>query len=649
MRDLEKMSDAELMEIAGLTNPMEKMSDEQLKEIAAGNPDLTPKEAITGIGANLAQGATFGTGGLIAGVGNVIGGQAANLVNRLRGTPEIPETVAEEFKQGKEQFRNVESKYQRAHPVVATLAQIAGGAGLGGKAVAGITKAAPLMTRLIKGGITGAEFGGGYAAGGEIENVASAALNKEKLAPSITNLVKTGAMGAAIGIPFGVATTLGAEGVAKLSDMTSKYLGKSGAPELLSAVAKDTTATAAKETPILQPRESITSPERIVKEDISNADIKRSIDTKTPLLYFGGNNVQRLAQTAKLLNTNAEDLLAKVSAETLSKQPAQLTDIVNKSLSSKSKLQNLDDIMGKYEAEAKPMYNKAFEVGDIPETSNLVKDDLLQKYIKTARGSAVGRELKGLPDTHIKVLDAAKKKIDDAIGVANRSGEREEARALQNLNSELKSNIDSIVPEYAQARSMAAERFKLEEAQNTAAKIVRAETPEAIEKIMPTLSPAEKEAFTIGLRDEIMKQISSSKSTNSNIAYKIFGDSENYIVRKNLRAALGDAEYGKLMETVNPLVEAGKNVSKLMSGSPTAQRESYKVSGLRRLKYKIINKVIGHLSERKYEDVAKMLVDPEYLATRMDALTNAEKLGYQKAIKAAAKASGIISGQGASQ
>jgi hypothetical protein len=114
----------------------------------------------------------------------------------------------------------------------------------------------------------------------------------------------------------------------------------------------------------------------------------------------------------------------------------------------------------------------------------------------------------------------------------------------------------------------------------------------------------------------------------------MFGNSEDFIVRKNLRASLGEKNYNKLMGPVNKLVRAGHNASNLLGGSQTAQLESYKIpySKKRFIRSKI-GKLLTIQSSKKYEDIAKMLKDPKYLKTQVEKYNLSEQKAYKKMLK----------------
>lgn len=577
-------------------------------------PNLT--ENAKGALGNVIQGATLGTGGLIGGLSNI----AAQPAYSLAGADLPKSTVGEQFTAGKSAFEKPTSDFEKLHPFLATGSQLVGGLATGGTGLGIVGAGKTALARIGRGAVVGAGYGGAYGAGSSLAQPTEEILNSEKpnLLPTLENTAKGVGMGALIGGALPAVVGVGgflAKGIKGLISPKT-----SAVDTLISTVQKEgETIDALKKATV---KDSNIPTSEAVKQIVKPNLIKKSIETNTPIADLAGFDVRQLAQLAKSKNAIANNILSTHAESELSKQPSKLTEIINKTLGNKSKIQNLDMIQAKYEAEAKPMYDKAFASGDLaqidPTIAQTASDEFLQKYIKQARSSAMGRGLKDLPDTDISVLDAAKRKMDDAISVAQRTGEKEDARAIMGLKNELVNQIDSVVPEYKQARSIASERFKLEEAQNTASKIVKGENAEAIGEIMPTLSPAEKDAFTIGLRDEMMRQIAeNAKTGRTNIAEKMFGNNDNYKVRQNLRAALGDTDYTKLMTDIDPLVQSGFNASQLIGGSQTAEKTALHARGLHGLLIKIGRKVVGEQTNQKYADIAKMLTDPKYLEKRM--------------------------------
>lgn len=105
-------------------------------------------------------------------------------------------------------------------------------------------------------------------------------------------------------------------------------------------------------------------------------------------------------------------------------------------------------------AAAKPEYDKVMGLA-IPdeELAALKSDAVIARALRYVRGNtAYQREITGLPDSSMKVLDLAKRRIDDQIGVAQRAGNNNEARLLTGAKSDLVAKLDSLIPDYKPAR-----------------------------------------------------------------------------------------------------------------------------------------------------------------------------------------------------
>ena len=320
-------------------------------------------------------------------------------------------------------------------------------------------------------------------------------------------------------------------------------------------------------------------------------------------------------------NTSLEEKsqASSKSSESYKQWLKKIVDAVNDVLGSKNHFQNLDEIQKSYREMATPAYDKANAYGDLakidPKISGFVKnEDQLQKAISKARSSAIGRDLKGLPDTDIRVLDSAKQVMDDDISGLKRNGANKEARALDGLRTDLLKKVDTIAPEYAQARQIAGDHIRMMDAQETGAKILRSETPESIARILPEMSPAEQAALKVGFRDELIKQIGQgSKTSRANVAMKVFGETENSLTRQNMKAILGE-DYAPLMKKVEPLITGGRNYSDLMGGSQTApnQQLTGRLS-LHGIVLKTLKKAVNSQMNQKTTMQARALTDPEYL------------------------------------
>lgn len=625
-------------------------------------PELSKEDLVKGAIANLIQGATMGTGGTISGLSNIAATPARKIASALDVAPEMPEqTIGEQFQSGREAFEKPQEEFQEAHPIISAGTQMAGGivpaviTGGGSE----LTSSKPILAKIVKGMAEGAGYGAAYGAGSNssklTENLLKGENPEENAENAAVGALQGGGLGAILGGTAPIVTGIGgfvgemvksmvapeSAAVDVLTDMVSKDVSPTMfTPKTANPIGfqpEGAPVMASKEIPkfnqpvnepmkgtgeVINAREA--APVAQETAPVINPDlIKQSIETNTPLITMADpdGSIHRLAMETKLNGTpEAQAILTKFARETMEQQPSQLVDAVNSVLGTKDHFQNLDEIQNAYREAAAPAYEKANAYGDLATKDPTITDfvnneDQLQKAIKQAQSSAIGRDLKGLPDTDIRVLDAAKQVMDDDISGLKRNGANKEARALDGLRTDLLKKVDAIAPEYAQARQIAGDHLKMMEAQEMGAKVLRAETPQSLSRIIPEMSPAEQAAMKVGFRDELLKQIGQSANTaRSNVALKVFKETENSLARQNMKLILGK-DYEPLMAKVDPLVKSGRNISDLMEGSQTAEKEKISERGMTLshiIKHGILN-AVKEQTNQKSTDIAKMLTGPSYL------------------------------------
>lgn len=154
--------------------------------------DFTDDNKLLNVGRSIGQGATFGQGSHIAGIGEGVGSMAYNIVNPIRKsidnisqfknplTPlkEIKQAVSddytEDYKKGREDFKKEYKEFEDKNKVLALGGDLLGGiatGGFGAKAITKVPRLAAILnsSKLLQSPITraalvGGAFGGGYGA-----------------------------------------------------------------------------------------------------------------------------------------------------------------------------------------------------------------------------------------------------------------------------------------------------------------------------------------------------------------------------------------------------------------------------------------------------------------------------------------------------
>lgn len=156
-----------------------------------------------------------------------------------------------------------------------------------------------------------------------------------------------------------------------------------------------------------------------------------------------------------------------------------------------------------------------------------------------ADGNVTGlRQLSGggnaLPN--LEYWDIVQRTLRTKADEAAAGGKRLLASQIRDMRSGLLSELDSAVPQFKQARQGAAGFFGAEDAIDAGRKAVKTTkaTPE-IERAVAAMTPAEKDAFSVGFSSEIIDAISASRD-RVNVINSIFGSQS---ARDRIRIALG--------------------------------------------------------------------------------------------------------------
>lgn len=104
--------------------------------------------------------------------------------------------------------------------------------------------------------------------------------------------------------------------------------------------------------------------------------------------------------------------------------------------------------------QARPLYDAAYQAS-LKTDDAVLQNPLIQSALQKVRSNPVfAQEIGDAPDNSIRALDAVKRSLDDMAETANRQGNRNEARLIQNARTQLLQAMDEASPAYAQARQI---------------------------------------------------------------------------------------------------------------------------------------------------------------------------------------------------
>ncbi len=261
-----------------------------------------------------------------------------------------------------------------------------------------------------------------------------------------------------------------------------------------------------------------------------------------PLAKLYGSRVTSLAQGAAQYPSGNAAANTFFDKETL-QAPERINQAISKNISSEENYYTtVDDILAAGRAKAAPLYKKV-EEQLVPIPPGGFKPEI-KNAIEQAR-KLYPSEMEGFADNSVKVLDQAKKILDDEITAAQRAGQGNFARSRTLLTKEFVNQIDEAVPDYKIARDVSGDYLSVTKAMDDGMNFMKID-PELIGKNLSKLTDKEKEAFKIGvgkaLRDKIGK-----KNEGANPVNAIFGSKDQ---KSRLMKILNPTEYRNLEASI---------------------------------------------------------------------------------------------------
>jgi hypothetical protein len=609
------------MPIATVQLPNGKIADievpqgatpQEIESFVMSNPELggqqqpqtqpAPQQESSTI-ANVAMGVPQGLGNAAIGAFQAatdVGEKAASLIERLYygdnlNMNTVGNRLAEQVNLRNEQQAQLPTSERVGIAIGQSLPYLATGVGTGAKVAQVAGKVA------------------GLAAGGAVSGFVSGALSPQEeagLENRSIQAVKSGAIGGAVGTGFGVAgKAVGAGVKAGKSLITAK-----SAEDILAArLPKEQTAS------LLNELKTATPENPVILPDIAGDSIKGL--TRSVAKISGAKDL-----VVDALEKRSEEAITRV-ANHLSKDISPVDSYFN----------SIDDLIKARSEISQPLYAQAYAEGNkniqkllkpqIVTKNEFVSDGLggikeqitkteipadplfsnpnVQKYISKAKNEPLFVDPR-ISNNDFAVLDGAKKMIDDDIGSAMRAGENERARALIGIKNQIVNKLDEVSPLYKQARQVFGGFSQLKKAQEEGLDFSKL-NPEEIQRQMQKFSTGEKDAYRIGVKENL-KDINSSTADGLSSAKRIFGNKQK---RDQLKAVFGnEAKFNEFEKKMVAEFRATDTKTKVLGGS----RTDFNMSGDEEFMNKIISGGIG---------VLKSKINPLYLLEAAhNAITN---------------------------
>ncbi len=226
---------------------------------------------------------------------------------------------------------------------------------------------------------------------------------------------------------------------------------------------------------------------------------------------------------------------------------------------------------------AKPLYEQAYATQldlSSPQMQALVQRPSMQRALREAQtilkdeGGGTG---------HVRLMDAAKRHLDDRIGSALRTGERDTARRLINLRRELLEEVDRQVPAFAQARATYAGEASMRDAAQLGRNLFgrRLDLDDA-ELLIARMGDGERQAFQRGALRGLVDTLENMASTHDAGRKLIASPRQREVMRLAFQDEGAVQRLIQAAETESTY-SATRNV--VRGGSPTARIQE-EVAGL---------------------------------------------------------------------
>lgn len=237
-------------------------------------------------------------------------------------------------------------------------------------------------------------------------------------------------------------------------------------------------------------------------------------------------------------------------------------------------VQAADDLILQRAQAATPLYDQAYKtpITVTQKIADLFKAPAVKSAWTKAQRLAANE---GIPidpaNIDTRALDYLKRGLDDAIGIAQRRGGNQEARALMGLKDTLVSELDAMNPVYAQARQAFAGPSAMMDALEEGTKIFqRNVSPDALSKTISAMSASERDAFQQGARQQLQNVMGTARN-DANAAKALFEQGYN---AEKLKLLLGPDAAQSFLKSLGIEKTFQKTANVVAQNSETAARLS---------------------------------------------------------------------------
>jgi hypothetical protein len=548
----------------------------------AAFPD-TPPEAKSGstrtvgtgeaIGAGLAEGLTFGLAPAMAGVAETggpvtpSGSEASDAVTKfLLGAGHMiadkfsnhPDpAVTEAYNRGRERALQDQQLAQEQHPYAFAGGQLAGALAVpipGLSAARGATTLARVGRSVGAGAVGGGLYGGGSAVS-EGQGAAG---------------IATGAaQGAGAGTLFGAAGAGAAETVSKVANRVgSLFRGAVGDESAKAEAARKIIES------IRADHAAADEAGRAIRLDPAAIAQANIAGTPRAIVDTGGERTRALFRSSANVSPEARQAAEDFTQKRYRQQSERVAPYVRDLAGGTAAGDDVEAIKAAARAANKPNYDRAYARGDRPINTPGLEQLMGSEAVPKAMAGAVERgrnraaldgygafnpRVKATPDgkvvfqkganglpayPNLQFWDYTQRELRDMATAAERAGRNEEAATLKGLHGKLLGELDKAVPEFGNARGVAAKFFGAADAHEAGADFVRRNVDwREAGRLLSKMSDPERELFARGFASRLADEIEKTGNRN-NVLDSIFLDSP--LAKRKIVMALGQERANQL-------------------------------------------------------------------------------------------------------
>ena len=374
-----------------------------------------------------------------------------------------------------------------------------------------------------------------------------------------------------------------------------------------------------------------------IGEEALNGFINKAKEEGRSILEVVNEKTASLLRSAQKQSPEAKEIVSsridEIAANSADKAEDLLENVLGKDQGWKTAL----EVKKAADYETKSAFDALNSAGDLARFDKsfekFVKDnDLYKQAIKEVRKDVslpkALRDPKQTPDTDFRILEAAREKLREMSNMAASTNNLKKADRITKQTNDLLSRMDELLPEYKGAREIYQQAREIGETVKKGGQIFnRGVNPEKFAEDFNALSQHQKDAYKLGLRDEVVKIIGGKSENNG---WKSFLPKN---VQSKIKTVLGKENGQKLIDFAREelkradILKASKNIS-----SEASNKFPYIYTNPANQAVDILSRIQGIGKKQRNVGLAELLTSPKAEAMEK-AIKEYEKGKFVKANK----------------